>query len=168
VYSLLFIQKKPTRSWAKALAATTLICIGLLNAAKLKHFSLDVVSLVLILAGVLFLFLPLTDILSRLHKFRAGTKEIELVLFKLEQETPLSAVTRAELSGLSAHDIWALDSFAKEPINTPIENLTAAQRVAGRTLVDLNLLTIVGEGQHRTLVVTKLGRQILDAANSLL
>jgi hypothetical protein len=46
--------------------------------------------------------------------------------------------------------------------------MITAQRVAARTLKDLKLLDLTDEGPARRVVVTTLGRQILEAAKSLL
>jgi hypothetical protein len=77
--------------------------------------------------------------------------------------------SRGELSGLSSHDIWALDSFANRENKVPKEVglMNAPQRVAARTLLDLNLLTLVGEGASRHVTVTALGHLILETAKSL-
>jgi hypothetical protein len=107
------------------------------------------------------------SLIGRIHKLKATSKGVELVLHKMEKDGQLSASSRAELAGLSSHDVWALDSFEGKKIPTEVDRMNPAQRVAARTLLDLNLLTLVGEGPNRQVVVAPLGRQMLDAAKSL-
>ena len=109
---------------------------------------------------------PITELLSRVRQIKA--KGVELILDRLEKEGQLPVGARAELSGLSAHDIWALNDFATKRITAmPIE-MKPAQRVAARTLLDAGLLTLRGEGAARQVEVTPLGQRILEAAGSLL
>jgi hypothetical protein len=118
--------------------------------------------------GAILLLLPLEKGTFRLRSVKAGSTGIELVLDHLEQEAQLSQSARVELSGLTSHDIWALDDFASKRITTKVADMKPAQRVAARALTDHGLLTIAGDGESRAVVLTPLGRQILDAANSLL
>jgi hypothetical protein len=89
---------------------------------------------------------PIGNALVRLRKVRATSKGVELVLDSLERKGQLPVGSRAELSGLSAHDIWALDSFANGRITTLVAQLNPAQRVAARALRDAGLLTLTGDG----------------------
>lgn len=109
----------------------------------------------------------ISGLIGRIHKLKASSKGVELVLHKMEKEGQLSVSSRAELAGLSSHDIWALDSFAQGKIITKVDQMSPAQRVAARTLLDLNLLALFGEGPNRQVAVAPLGRQMLDAAKLL-
>jgi hypothetical protein len=111
---------------------------------------------------------PIGDAIGRIHKFKATSRGIELILAELEQQTQLPVGSRAELSGLSAHDVWALNDFANGRIPLLVDKMNLQQRVAARTLLDLHLLTISGDGAGRQVAATQLGQQILRAANSLL
>ena len=111
---------------------------------------------------------PISDVFSRILKVRASSKGIELVLEKLEKEGQLPVGARAELAGLSGNDVWALDDLANNRIATRISEMKPAQRVIARTLVDSGLLMVSGEGPNRQVVVTPLGRQILQVASTLL
>jgi hypothetical protein len=155
-------------NWPRRLAALLLICVALFNAAKLEYFSLDASSIALILIGAFLGFIPLEDLIPRLHTLKATSKGVELVLEKLEQQAPQASGSRTELSGLSSHDIWALDTFANQKISLIVDQMNPAQRVAARTLADFKLLTIISEGTNRRVELTSLGRQILQAANSIL
>ncbi|MGA8729895.1 MAG: hypothetical protein WB608_14175 [Terracidiphilus sp.] len=137
-----------------------LIVIGLGSALKLMHLNLDWPSAALILIGGLFVFTPLTDLVTRIHKVKF--KEMEVVL----DDMVLPPKLRAELSGLSSHDIWALDSFANG-IGVVVESMKPAQRVAARMLVDFRLLSVAGEGPDRKVSLTPQGQQLLAAAKSL-
>jgi hypothetical protein len=107
------------------------------------------------------------DLIRRTRTIKATSAGVELVLNELEKEGPLPMSSRAELSGLSSHDIWALDSFAKGEVTTKVDQMRPAQRVAARTLVDVKLLTLVGENSNKEVTVSPLGRRVLEAAGSL-
>ena len=147
--------------WSGRVGGGLLMFIGLLDAVKVDHFSLGWPSITVIVIGALFCFTPLTDLIPRLRKVKF--KETEVVL----AEMALPPRLRDELSGLSAHDIWALDSFAGGEIETSVVKLKAAQRVAARMIVDFKLLSITGEGSDKKVAVTERGRQLLTAAKSL-
>jgi hypothetical protein len=118
---------------------------------------------VLVLA---FLFRgSIQDLIGRVHTLKASSTGLELLLSRAEKEGFVSS--RAELSGLSSYDIWALQSFAEKIILPEVNRLNPAQRVAARTLLDLKLLVLVGEGANRRVNVAPLGSQILEAARSL-
>jgi hypothetical protein len=106
---------------------------------------------------------PLSTLISRAREIRASSKGIELILEQLEKKGQLPLGSRFELSGLSAHDIWALDDFAANKI-LPIK---PAQRVIARTLADAGLLEISGEGPNYRIIVTPFGRQILETARTI-
>lgn len=69
---------------------------------------------------------------------------------------------------MSAHDIWALDTFASVATPMLVTTLKTPQRVAARTLYEAGLLLIEGNAENRKVVVTPLGRDILSAAGKLL
>jgi hypothetical protein len=117
---------------------------------------------VLIVLGIFCV--PIWRAVARLQTLKATSKGVELVL----EQAQLSATSRAELSGLSPHDIWALDDFSTGSIPVVVSQMKLSQRVAARALLDLHLLTIEGSGLNRKVVVTPLGQQILQAAESLL
>ena len=71
------------------------------------------------------------------------------------------------MDGLSAHDIWALDSFAKEQGGNAVDSLGAPRRVAARMLLDFGLVTVGGEGVNKKVNVTERGHQLLAAARSV-
>ena len=91
---------------------------------------------------------------------------VELVLDRLESKAQLPVTARAELSGLTSHDIWALSSFQKGATN--ILAMSPAQKVAVKTLAELGLLSIETLDDKRQVRVTKLGEQLLEAADSIL
>jgi hypothetical protein len=93
---------------------------------------------------------PIRDLVTRVRTLKATSTGVELVLNELEKEGLLPVSSRAELSGLSSHDIWALDSFARGEVTTKVDQMRLAQRVAARTLLDVKLLTLVGEGLGQT------------------
>ena len=98
-------------------------------------------SVVLIIA---YLFRSaITALVSRVRQIKATG--VELVLQQLEQQGQLPIGARSELQGLSAHDIWALDSFAEKKVPLKPALMNNMQRVAARTLVDAGLLTLKGE-----------------------
>jgi hypothetical protein len=108
------------------------------------------------------------DIFSRVQKVVANSKGIELILDQLEKERKLPFGAREELSGLTSHDIWALDEFARNKITTIISDMNLAQKVAARSLMDVNLLVINNIESKQQVEITQLGRQILAIANTLL
>jgi hypothetical protein len=136
----------------------SLILVGLFDATKVTRFNLDWEAMALILAGAVLWFTPLVALMPRVRQLKV--KGVKLIL----DEMPLSPVARKELSGLSAHDIWALESVESGTTTNVISKMNAAQRVAARMLVDFQLLTIAGEGSTERVDVTPLGRQLLDAA----
>jgi hypothetical protein len=101
------------------------------------------------------------NLIGSVHSIEA--KGVKLLLRQLP------AASRAELKRLSSEDVWALESFVDEHSNVTkyVDKMNGAQRVAARTLLDLNLLTLVGEGSHRRATPTELGRVILETAKSL-
>ena len=109
---------------------------------------------------------PIIDLFTRVREFEA--KSVRLILNRLEMEGQLPAGSRAELMGLSANDIWALDDFAAKKITTMLVEMKPSQRVAARTLLDAGLLTVRGEGAGRHVELAPLGQRVLDAAGSLL
>lgn len=111
---------------------------------------------------------PISGAISRVQKVKATAKGVELTLERLEQQTQLAIGSRVELSRLSGNDIWALDDFANKRIETHVEKMKPAQKVAARTLVELKLLKIVGTGEQREVATTPLGQKILLAADSIL
>ena len=123
-------------------------------------------SVVLIVLAAFYC--PLKRVLERVLQVRAGSKGIELVLDELNKEGKLPFGSRKELSGLSAHDIWALDTFANAPPPILVSRLKVPQRVAARTLSEASLFTVEGDGENRKVIVTSLGRDILSAAGKLL
>jgi hypothetical protein len=104
---------------------------------------------------------------ERLSRVKAYT--VEMIFENMEKKGELTPTSRSDLSGLSAHDIWALNDFAEKKISVPVEviKMNAAQRVAARTLVDAGLLHILGEGADRHVEVSDLGRKVLAAAKQL-
>jgi hypothetical protein len=144
-----------------------LMAISLANALKFKRFSMDPASVTLVLVGAFICTLPLDALASRIQSLKVGSRGVELILEKLTEQVRLSPNQRMDLAGLSAHDIWALESFAKATIKTRIVEMTTPQRVAARTLVDLKLLDIVGEGLDRGVKVTPLGENLISAAKSI-
>jgi hypothetical protein len=154
-------RNKVARGWLGWIVGGLLIVIGIVNALKLTHFNLDWPSATLILVGALSLFPPLLDLIYRIHKLKY--KEIEVIL----DDMVLSPKLRAELSGLSSHDIWALSDFAEAKITVSVDKMKPAQRVAARMLVDFKLLTITCHETERIVSLTSEGRQLLDAAKSL-
>jgi hypothetical protein len=108
---------------------------------------------------------PVLDLLPRIRVLEA--KGVKLILDRLEKEGQLPAAGRAELSGLSSHDIWALHSFAQKEIPVAVVKMKPMQRVAARTLYDAGLLTVRGEGNDRYVDLTPLGQKILDAGAAI-
>lgn len=107
------------------------------------------------------------ELVERVHTIKATSKGVEMLMNKLEKEGQLPLSSRAELSGLSANDIWALNDFASEKITTCVDQMTPMQRVAARTLLDSKLLAVTGEGPARKVTVAPLGRLILETAKSI-
>ena len=85
----------------------------------------------------------------------------------LEKQVQIPVNARADLAGLSSHDIWALNDFVTNKIKNKVSDLNPARRVAARVLVDLDLLVVVGEGAEREVIPTALGKDVLRVANSL-
>lgn len=148
--------------WPNWLGWSSLIIIGLLDSVRLKSFSLDWQSVALILIGILLGFTPLGDLLSRIHK--AKYKDFELILDVLNLPPRL----RKELSGLSPHDIWALNDFADGTrVTLFVDKMKPAQRVAARMLVELELLTIEYDGTEKKVSLTPRGQELLEKAKTL-
>lgn len=123
----------------------------------------------LVVLIILFLFRePLKDLLSRVQQLKGTSSGLELVLDRLDKGGQLPFGSRKELAGLTAHDIWALETFIDENKNEPVDKMKPAQRVAVRTLCDAKLLALTGDGANRKVIATALGKQILTAANELL
>ncbi len=122
---------------------------------------------VVVLTVFLLFRRPLNELLARVLRIKAGSKGVDLILRELEREQQLPFGSRSELAGLTAHDIWALDSFADKAM-PPGTDLTPAQRVAARTLRDVGLITIEGEGAARKVALTELGQEVLRIAKGLL
>lgn len=110
----------------------------------------------------------LRDLISRVQQVKGSSSGLELVLDRLDKDGQLPFGSRKELAGLTAHDIWALETFADEKRNEPVDKMKPAQRVAVRTLCDAKLLAFTGDGANRKVIATALGKQILTAANELL
>ena len=106
------------------------------------------------------------SLLSRVRQIKATG--VELLLNQLEQQGQLPVAGRAELQGLTAHDIWALDNFATSAIPTKTAAMNIQQRVAARTLLDAGLLVLKGSEAQREVEVTALGKKLLEAAKALL
>jgi hypothetical protein len=107
------------------------------------------------------------DLIARVRALKVTSKSVELVLNELEKQGSLPVSSRAELEGLSSHDIWALSSFAEKEVPTEVDKMRPAQRVAARTLLDVNLLTLVGGGSNRQVTLTPLGNRMIEAAKSI-
>jgi hypothetical protein len=137
--------------WQRVIGGGILVVIGLASGLSLKSLKLDWPSDTLIVLGALICFTPIIGLISRVHKVKF--KEMEVIL----DDMVLPPKLRAELSGLSSHDIWALDSF-ENAHSTLIDSMKPAQRVAARMLVDFKLLSITGEGAERKVSLTSQGR----------
>jgi len=107
---------------------------------------------------------PITSLLSRVREIKASG--VEVLVDRLEEQGKLPVGGRAELQGLTSHDIWALDTFAKVPMK--IAAMTNPQRVAARTLLDAGLLVLQGTGVEREVEVAPLGKELLEAAKTIL
>lgn len=108
------------------------------------------------------------DVFKRVQKVIANSKGVELILDQLEKQGQLPFGSRSELSGLTSHDIWALDEFARNKITTTVSKMNLAQKVAARSLMDVNLLEIINTDSEKQVRITKLGSQILEVAKTLL
>jgi len=119
----------------------------------------------LVVLVIVYMFrATIKSLLSRVREIKATG--VELLLHQLEQQGQLPVGGRAELQGLTAHDIWALDSFASGLKQTAAMN--NPQRVAARTLLDAGLLVLKGSGEQREVEITPLGKKLLEAARALL
>lgn len=159
----LFDNTSAAGHWPRTLAGLVLIALGVAGALRWKVVSLDASSVTLMLVGVCLCILPLTQIMRRLASLKAGTTGVELVLDKLSTDA------REDLSGLSGHDIWALDDLVAETQKYPVtvDGLATPNRVMVRTFLDLNLLVIVPQGDQRIVVPTELAHEILRAAKTI-
>jgi len=118
---------------------------------------------------VVFMFKKnITDLFTRISKIKSPPLGIELMLDELETRRILPFGARRELSGLTSHDIWALDEFGRGAINVLLTKMNVPQRVAARTLIDAKLLTIDGAGENRKVILTELGKKIIEIAGQLL
>lgn len=108
------------------------------------------------------------DIFKRVQKVVANSKGVELILDQLEKQGQLSFGSRSELSGLTSHDIWALEDFSRNKITTIVSKMSLAQKVAARSLMDVNLLEIINADSEKQVKITQLGSQILEVAKTLL
>jgi hypothetical protein len=108
---------------------------------------------------------PIVGLLPRIRSVEG--LGIKLILDQVEKEGQLPFGSRAELSGLTPHDIWALHSFEQKEIPVEVVKMRPMQRVAARTLYDAGLLSIHGEDTGRHVELTELGQKILDAARSV-
>lgn len=88
----------------------------------------------------------------------------KFLLPRLEAKTFLSKIQRKEVLGLTAHDIWALESFVKDPKKTVVANLPTASKVAAKSFSEMGILEI-SEGK---IVITKLGKELLETAEKIL
>jgi len=120
---------------------------------------------VVVLAIFLMLRSSITGLLARVKRLKAGAAGVDLLVERLQKEDPTVFAGRPELSGLTSHDVWALDSFASQTL--VVTKLTPAQRVAARSLLDAGLLTIRSSGSDFVVQPTELGRRLLDAASSV-
>jgi hypothetical protein len=137
------------------------IFCGLLGLMKSISWPIAAITLAVIFRK------PIIGLMTRVHKIKATSKGAELVLHELEKQGRLSTFSRLELEGLTAHDIWALQSFESGTIPIQVDLMKPAQRVAARTLVDLGILSLVGEGPQRHVEIAPLGFKILEAAKSI-
>jgi hypothetical protein len=154
-------QRYKNKSWRGIVGGTFLIAIGLIDAFKLSHFAMDWQSMALLLAGSILSFTPLVEMMPRIRKVRM--KAFKIVLDEMDLPPDL----RKELDGLSAHDIWALDSLAKRVSSNAVADLGAPRRVATRMLLDFGLVTLTGDGLNRQVEVTPRGHKLLAAAASV-
>lgn len=93
---------------------------------------------------------------------------VELLIAEVEEKKRLPVGAREELAGLEATQIWALNDFASGKISNEVEKMNPGQKVMARTLIDLKLLSLSGEAVGRKVIPTQLGRDLIEAAKSLL
>jgi hypothetical protein len=138
-----------------------LILTGFADTLNMNHFRLGWQSMLLILVGTLLCFTPLAELMPRLRQVKF--KGIKVILSELN----LPTIARKELDGLSAHDIWALDSFERAQITKETKQMNASQRVAARMLIDFKLMNVTGEGPNQQVDITPSGKALLEAARKL-
>lgn len=90
------------------------------------------------------------------------TLGMEIVIGALEREIALTSAEKKEISNLSAHDIWALETFNSQPFSK--YNMGLAHKVIAKTFLEAGLI----EFQHEKIMVTDKGKKILDIANNIL
>lgn len=89
---------------------------------------------------------------------------MKLVISKALEDESLGKEQRVRLKGLTAHDIWALDSFSRgKKRENRINEMNPASKVMAQSLIEAGILEKKGE----QVVPTKLGKEILEAANSI-
>lgn len=120
---------------------------------------------IVVLAIFLMLRSSINGLLARVKRLKAGATGVDLLLERLQKQDPAAFAARPELSGLTSHDIWALDSFASNKL--VVKTLTAAQRVAARSLLEAGLVAMTATGSDLLVQPTELGQSLLNAARAL-
>lgn len=90
---------------------------------------------------------------------------MEMVISKVEETHQLSLAQQKELQGLSAHDIWALETFSVSQSKSIIsDKMPPASKVIAKTFLDAGIL--IRDGNK--LKLTSLGDDILKRAKEIL
>jgi hypothetical protein len=90
------------------------------------------------------------------------TLGMKIVVGALEKEVRLTSTDKKEIGNLSAHDIWALDTFNIQPIKK--YQMGLAQKVIAKTFLEIGLIDF----KQDDVVVTQKGKAILEVANKIL
>lgn len=136
-----------------------------------KTIGIVVMVLEINLASTLFVFLigyvvynydkyilPIAKWVSGNIKEIHAPAGIKLIMEKAEKNNIINSFQRKELEGLTAHDIWALESFKNKG------TLGVASKVAAVSFLELGLIY----KEESCYNLTDKGQQLLDIAESIL
>ncbi|MBE9580439.1 MAG: hypothetical protein IMF18_02340 [Proteobacteria bacterium] len=118
-----------------------------------------------VLVIVLLFRKPVVSLFSRAQSVDIKANGIQLVLSKMEELDP---IRRKELSGLSSNEIWLLNDIDLKKISPDIKAMIAPQKVGVATLLEMKLLETKTVGSSRHVVLTKLGKELLDIAKNII
>lgn len=92
------------------------------------------------------------------------TKEGELVLSLMKNKESLLKLQRDEIKGLTANEIWALQTFRDSPDKCKFSEMRGASKVMAKVLLEAGMLE--NKGDH--VALAPLGHEVLEAANRII
>jgi len=139
-----------------------------------EKFILDLATVLawpsVVLITVLVFGGRLIKLITDFSHVEVKSKAIQITLKRLAQEYNVPKTQIQKLSGLSGHDLWALEAFVKPPNDTYkyVKYFNAQRRAIVHSFLEMGLLEMVGEGDTKYVQPTKLAHDVIDAANRLL